>query len=122
MRGRNEGVSKLREHPANPPPDGSIDAAYARLAAGIVRNAAANYSEALAGMLTAETRAVRKHHIDAKREAEKFFRSEWYAALCSLDPDCLMKKLEDRAVEEALRDARKALEDALAEYDRRNGG
>ena len=121
MSGRNRKASKLRGHPANPPPEGGIEAAYARLATAIVRMAATDYAEALAGMLRAETRAVRKHHIDVKRQAEKFFRSEWYTALCDLDPDALMKGMEGRAVEEALEEAREGLRDALREHDRREG-
>lgn len=39
--------------------------------------------------------AVRSKDYTAKRELRKFFTSDWFAFLCDLDGEVLMKNLED---------------------------
>lgn len=119
--GRNEGVTRLRPPPERQVDEDCMEAAYGRLSAAIVRLACLDYSEALEGMLKAESRAVRKHCIDQKRSLEKFFLGGWYTALCGIDPESIMEELEKRAVQSVLDESRKGLEEALARHDRRDG-
>ena len=104
----------LRSPPEKQIAENSMEAAYARLAAAIVKSAITDYSNALEGMLRAETRAVRKHHIDVKRQAEMFFRSKWFEELCDLDPYAIMAALEDRAVKSAIKAEEKSIRKALS--------
>ena len=107
------GVIRLKSPPEARLPDGSIEAAYGRFATAIIKCAVTDYAEALDGMLNAGSRATRKHQIDKKREAEAFFRSPWFEAISDIDPDTIMSALERKAIDNALKDARKHMRKAL---------
>lgn len=94
-----------------------ISAAYERLAASIVQKAAEDYEEALTGLIRAETRAVRKHGIDEKREVERFFRSEWFKGLCDLDPIAVIEALETKVLNQEMKSEKKKLMKALEAYN-----
>lgn len=40
-------------------------------------------------------RALTKRSRSAQRELEKFFRSDWYGALTTIDPEMLIQKLNE---------------------------
>ena len=68
------------------------DDAYERLANAIIIQAADDYRSALI--------RLKKHPRDSdargmKMSAERFFRSEWYTQLTSVDPEMLMRKIQE---------------------------
>ena len=97
-------------------PEDPVSAAYGRLAAAIVQKAAEDYEEALTGLIRAETRAVRKHSIDEKREVERFFRSEWFRGLCDLDSIAVIEALEKKVLDREMKTEKKRLIKALEAY------
>ncbi len=102
-------------------PDDTIGLAYCELAAAIVRRAAEDYEEALTCILRAETRAVRKHAIDSKREVERFFLGEWFPALSELDPMAVIEELEKRVLKNETEEAFRELRTAMEEYEVKKG-
>lgn len=65
---------------------------YRNLANAIVKQAADDYFELLAGIM-----AVPIPPGCNTREIERFFHSDWYDLLCSVDPDYLLRKLREKA-------------------------
>ena len=64
---------------------------YERLANGIILQAVKDYREALQDL------RVNPSYPDALRtvsEVERFFRSGWFSALTTIDPEVLIKKLQ----------------------------
>jgi hypothetical protein len=69
---------------------------YERLSNAIVLQAVKDYRNAL--------KRLKKHPqnekaLNTKREVERFFRSDWYASLTTVDPEMLITKLKKEVVE-----------------------
>ena len=67
---------------------------YERLSNAIVLQAVKDYRNAL--------KRLKKHPqnekaLNTKREVERFFRSDWYATLTSVDGEMLIRKLREEA-------------------------
>ena len=65
---------------------------YTRLANAIVIQAAKDYRTSLRQLNTNPQNSVAMH---TKGEVEKFFHSGFYSALTSIDPDMLIRKLNE---------------------------
>ena len=68
---------------------------YQNLANAIVSQAANDYRKAL--------KRLKKHPgyetaLYSKREIERFFRSDWYASLTTVDPEMLVKRLNEEVL------------------------
>ena len=68
---------------------------YQNLANAIVSQAAKDYRKAL--------KRLKKHPSNEtalypKREVERFFRSDWYASLTMVDPEMLIKRLNEEVL------------------------
>lgn len=68
---------------------------YEKLANAIVLQAVKDYRKAL--------KILKKHPkngtaLYTKREVERFFHSDWYASLTSIDPAMLIEKLSEEAI------------------------
>lgn len=74
------------------------NAAYEDLANAIVLQACKDYKSAYRRYLRRYGRADRTDPQMA--ELEKFFRSDWYKTLTSVDGEYLMKRLQDEVAEE----------------------
>lgn len=74
------------------------NAAYEELANAIVLQACKDYKSAYRRYLRRYGRADRTDPQMA--ELEKFFRSDWYKTLTSVDGEYLMKRLQDEVAEE----------------------
>ena len=64
---------------------------YVRLANAVILQAAKDYHNAL--------KRLKKHPrnetaLYTKREVERFFRSDWYASLTTVNPEILIRKLK----------------------------
>lgn len=71
---------------SNHPPEDE----YTKLANAIVLQAVKDYRDALKRL------AKHPHNIlaqSAKQEVERFFRSDWFEVLTSIDPEMLIRKL-----------------------------
>ena len=69
---------------------------YERLSNAIVLQAVKDYRNAL--------KRLKKHPqnekaLNTKREVERFFRSDWYASLTTVDPEMLITKLRKEVIE-----------------------
>jgi hypothetical protein len=69
---------------------------YERLSNAIVLQAVKDYRNAL--------KRLKKHPqnekaLNTKREVERFFRSDWYASLTTVDPEMLITKLKKEVIE-----------------------
>ena len=69
---------------------------YERLSNAIVLRAVKDYRNAL--------KRLKKHPqnekaLNTKREVERFFRSDWYASLTTVDPEMLITKLKKEVIE-----------------------
>ena len=69
---------------------------YERLTNAIVLQAVKHYRNAL--------KRLKKHPqnekaLNTKREVERFFRSDWYASLTTVDPEMLITKLKKEVIE-----------------------
>ena len=69
---------------------------YERLSNAIVLQAVKVYRNAL--------KRLKKHPqnekaLNTKREVERFFRSDWYASLTTVDPEMLITKLKKEVIE-----------------------
>lgn len=72
-----------------------MDDKYEDLANAIVLTAVKDYREAL--------KKLKKHPrnnsaLYTKNEVERFFRSNWYSSLTSIDPEILVKKLIEEVI------------------------
>lgn len=72
-----------------------MDDRYEALANAIVLNAVKDYREAL--------QKLKKHPrnnsaLYTKNEVERFFRSDWYSTLISIDPEMLIEKLNEEVM------------------------
>lgn len=68
---------------------------YERLANAIVLQAVKDYRNAL--------KRLKKHPrnetaLYTKREVERFFRSDWYTSLTTVDPEMLILKLNEEVI------------------------
>ena len=68
---------------------------YERLSNAIVLQAVKDYRNAL--------KRLKKHPqnekaLNTKREVERFFRSDWYASLTTVDPEMLILKLNEEVI------------------------
>ncbi len=68
---------------------------YERLSNAIVLQAVKDYRNAL--------KRLKKHPqnekaLNTKREVERFFRSDWYASLTTVDPEMLITKLKKEVI------------------------
>lgn len=68
---------------------------YERLANAIILQAVKDYRNAL--------KRLKKHPrngtaLYAKREVERFFRSDWYTSLTTVDPEMLILKLNEEVI------------------------
>ena len=68
---------------------------YERLANAIILQAVKDYRNAL--------KRLKKHprngtSLYTKREVERFFRSDWYASLTTVDPEMLILKLNEEVI------------------------
>lgn len=68
---------------------------YEKLANAIVLQAVKDYRFALRRL---EKYPRNNSAIYTKREIEWFFRSEWYTSLTSVEPEMLIKKLEEEVI------------------------
>lgn len=68
---------------------------YEKLANAIVLQAVKDYRFALRRL---EKYPRNNSAIYTKREIERFFRSEWYTSLTSVEPEMLIKKLEEEVM------------------------
>ena len=69
---------------------------YERLSNAIVLQAVKDYRNAL--------KRLKKHPqnekaLNTKREVERFFRSDWYASLTTVNPEMLITKLRKEVIE-----------------------
>lgn len=69
---------------------------YERLSNAIVLQAVKDYRNAL--------KRLKKHPqnekaLNTKREVERFFRSDWYASLTTVNPEMLITKLKKEVIE-----------------------
>jgi len=69
---------------------------YERLANAIILQAVKDYRNAL--------KRLKKHPqnekaLNTKREVERFFRSDWYASLTTVNPEMLITKLKKEVIE-----------------------
>ena len=69
---------------------------YEKLSNAIVLQAVKDYRNAL--------KRLKKHPqnekaLNTKREVERFFRSDWYASLTTVDPEMLITKLKKEVIE-----------------------
>lgn len=78
----------------------SADTGWYALAAAIVQQAVEDYRTAekmLANVPTFEREGDRRAYIyrleKEKHEIVAFFKSQWYATLCDIDPDLILRKL-----------------------------
>lgn len=83
-----------------PRPVDPEDVGYYALAAGIVMQAVEDYKDADKKLKAAQfiedptTRArITTYYENIKDEIVKFFRGSWYATLCDIDPDRILRKL-----------------------------
>lgn len=67
---------------------------YQNLANAIVLMAVKDYRDALEELKKAQ---------DMKNEVERFFRSDWYRELTSVDGEILIKKLQEESVEKEIK-------------------
>lgn len=65
---------------------------YERLANAIILQAVADYRTALKKI---KAHPKNRQAIDEALEIERFFRSQWYAQLTSVDGEYLIKRLQD---------------------------
>jgi len=68
---------------------------YEQLANAIIMQAVKDYRNAL--------KRLRKHPrngtaLFTKREVERFFRSDWYTSLTTVDPEILIRKLKEEII------------------------
>ena len=68
---------------------------YERLSNAIVLQAVKDYRNAL--------KRLKKHSrndaaLTTKQEVERFFRSDWYASLTTVDPEMLIRKLSEEVI------------------------
>ena len=69
---------------------------YKKLSNAIVLQAVKDYRNAL--------KRLKKHPqnekaLNTKREVERFFRSDWYASLTTVNPEMLITKLKKEVIE-----------------------
>lgn len=83
-----------------PRPFHQEDVGYHALAAAIVKQAVEDYKNAEEKLKQAdkiESRIARaayvNHYENIKDEIVKFFKGTWYATLCDIDPNRILKKL-----------------------------
>lgn len=70
------------------------DTPYTRLAAAIVRRAVEDMEQAMQFTPCGRKYRNRRQYLRHVREdCEAFFYSDWYKALCSIDPDKIMNRL-----------------------------
>jgi len=65
--------------------------AYERLANAIILQAVKDYRVALRRL---KTHPHNKVALSAKRSVERFFRSNWFEVLTSIEPETLIRKLK----------------------------
>lgn len=72
-----------------------MNGVYERFSNAIVLQAVKDYRNAL--------KRLKKHPqnekaLNTKREVERFFRSDWYASLTTVDPEMLITKLKKEVI------------------------
>ena len=72
-----------------------MNGVYERFSNAIVLQAVKDYRNAL--------KRLKKHPqnekaLNTKREVERFFRSDWYASLTTVDPEMLILKLNEEVI------------------------
>lgn len=72
-----------------------MDDKYEDLANAIVLTAVKDYRDALKKLEKYPNNKILKH---TKNEIEKFFRSNWYSTLTSIDPEFLIKELNEEVI------------------------
>ena len=68
---------------------------YERLANSIVLQAVKDYRNALKKM---KKHLNNERALYTKNEVERFFRSDWYASLTTVDPEMLIKRLNEEVI------------------------
>jgi len=63
---------------------------YTKLANGIVLQAVKDYRDAL---MRLKKNPYNNKALSSKREVERFFRSNWFEVLTSIDPEMLIREL-----------------------------
>lgn len=69
---------------------------YEKLANAIIIQAAKDYRLALRRFRNYPNKAAAKN---SKRKIEQFFRSDWYGMLTNIDPDVLIRRLNEEVLE-----------------------
>jgi hypothetical protein len=68
---------------------------YESLANAIILQAAKDYRNALKRL---KKRPNREIDLYMKQEVEQFFRSDWYSCLTTVDPEILIRKLNEEVI------------------------
>ena len=69
---------------------------YEKLANAIILQAVKDYRDALKKLVRGRKNTSAE---DTKRECERFFRSQWYSALTSVDGEMLIRKLNEEVTD-----------------------
>ena len=72
-----------------------MDELYEKLANAIILQAVKDYRNALKRL---KKHSSRDTDLFMKKEVEQFFRSKWYASLTTLDPEMLIRKLNEEVI------------------------
>jgi len=68
---------------------------YESLANAIILQAAKDYRNALKRLKKQPNREI---DLYMKQEVEQFFRSDWYSCLTTVDPEILIRKLNEEVI------------------------
>ena len=68
---------------------------YERLANAIILQAVKDYRNALKRLKKHPNREI---DLYMKQEVEQFFRSDWYSCLTTVDPEMLIRKLNEEVI------------------------
>ncbi len=72
-----------------------MDDKYEDLANAIILQAVKDYRNAL---IKLKKHPISRIALNTKQEVEQFFRSNWYTYLTALDPEILIRKLNEEVV------------------------
>lgn len=83
---------------------GHVDSPHELLAVAIVRRAVEDFEQAMTftpcGVAYRKQRQYKRH---VREECERFFYGEWYRALCSIDPDVIIRRILVRSRSKTLK-------------------